>query len=199
MQHDCSAARSAAYRELWGEPATVVRESEPAVPQVEICVYPPRMGPHGIYLAHHTLVTAGMSDLAMTFPPGSNPPFHRAELVMYVSEPHEEHFRLLQFLAHHPHNARRYYVFGHTIPNAEPFFSDSELSVALLLASLVHWDARLPELLRLEDQSVQLLWVQPITAGEWTVKREQGLDALLHLFEQHRVPYVLDERRPSLV
>jgi len=199
VRHDYSAARSAAYRELWGEPATVVRESGPEFPQVDICVYPPRIGPHGIQLGHHTLVTAGMSDLAMTFPPGSNPPFHRAELVMYVSEPQEEHFRLLQFLAHHPHDASRYYVFGHTIPNAEPFFTDSELSVALLLASVVQWDARLPELLRLEVQPVQLLWVQPITARELSVKREQGLDALLDLFEQHGLPYVLDERRPSLV
>lgn len=107
---------------------------------------------------------------------------------MYVATPHEEHLRLLQFLAHYPHEARRYYVYGHTIPNAQPFFSDSELlSVALLLQSPFRSHARLPELLRIEGQPVELLWVQPITEAELTVKRQHGIDALLNLFSQHRV------------
>jgi hypothetical protein len=199
-QENSAAARATAYRELWGEPANVIRQSGPQVPPIDICVYGPRMDHNGIYQAHSTLVTTGMSDLAMTFPPDSKPPFHRAELVMYVPAPSEEHFRLLQFLAHYPHDARRYYVYGHTIPNAQPFFSNSEvLSVALLLQSLVRSDARLPELLRIEGQPVELLWVQPITAPEAAVKRQRGIDALLGLFAQHRLPFVLDERRPSLV
>lgn len=193
-----AATRLNVYREIWGEASQVVRSVDPPVPTIDICVYPPRMDHNGIFLAHHTLVTTGMSDLPMTFPPGSSPPFRRAELLMYVSEPTEEHFFLLQFLAQYPHDQRRYFVYGHTIPNVEPFFSDSELSVALLLKSPVRFEARLPELLQIEDQRVELLWVQPITAQELTIKRQHGLDALLDLFDRHRLPYVLDERRRSL-
>ena len=199
MQHEYASARLAAYRELWGDPTTVIPDRYPEAPPIGIDVYGPRMDHNGIYQEHSKLVTAGMSDRAMTFPPGGNPRFHRAELVMYVPEPNEEHFGLLHFLAHYPHNAGRYFVHGHTVPNAEPFFSESELSVALLLQPLVRWDARLPELLRIEGQPVELLWVQPITAQEHALKREQGLDALLALFQRHRLPHVLDERRPSLV
>jgi hypothetical protein len=199
MQADAAAARVAAFRQLWGDPATVIREDEPQVPRIDIVVYGPRMDHNGIYQAHSTLVTAGMSDLPLTFPPNSNPPFQRAELVMYVTEPNQEHFALLQFLAHYPHDARRYYVYGHTVPNAEPFFTDSQLSVALLLQSIVRWDAQLPERLRIEGQPVELLWVQPITAQECEFKRQHGIDALLGVFGQHHLPHTLDERRVSLV
>ena len=192
--------RPLVYRELWGEPAEVLREPGSQVPAIDIHVYAPRLEPDGFHRAHYRLVTSGMSELAMTFPPAANPPFHRAELVMYVPSPHEEHFRLLRFLAHYPHEAHRYYVYGHTVPNAQPFFSGSEvLSVALLLQSPYRADARLPELLRIEGQPVELLWVQPITMAEWTVKREKGIDALLGLFAERKLPFVLDERRPSLV
>lgn len=119
---------------------------------------------------------------------------------MYVPEPHEEeHFRLLQFLAHYPHDARRYHVYGHAVPNAEPFFTNSELSVALLVKSPFNSHKRVPELLRIEGQSVELLWVQPITTQEWAVKRERGINALLGLFAHHRLPFVLDAHRRSLV
>ena len=190
--------RSEAYKALWGEPSAVTKDADARAPTIDVLSYAPRMDHNGVYQSHYRLVTSGMSDLPMTFPAGSTPPFRRSELVMYVAEPTEEHYGLLQFLAHYPHRAGRYYVYGHTIPNAEPFFSDSQLSVALLLQSLVRWDARLPELLQIEDQPVELLWVQPITAAELAVKQQSGLDTLLEMFRQHQLPYVLDESRNSL-
>jgi hypothetical protein len=199
MGQDVHAARSAAYRQIWGEPTSVIQGAPADVPRIDVQVYAPRIDENGMYRDYYVLVTSGMSDLPMTFPPDATPPFHRAELVMYVPELTDEHVGLLQFVARYPHASRRYYVYGHTIPYSEPFFTGSTLSVALLLQSPYNSHARLPEVLELDGQPVELLWLQPITTKELTVKREHGIDALLALFAHHRLPFVLDERRASLV
>jgi hypothetical protein len=197
-EHQYNAEREAVYDQLWGEPETIIHELIPFVPHVDVYVHPPGHAGRGYY----TLVTGGMSDLPMTFPPGREPPQGRAELILYVREPREDHFELLQFLAHYPHDAGRWLAHGHTLPSGdppEPFFPDSELSVILLIESIVRADARLPELLQLEGQPVELLWVVPITEPECELKLEEGLSALMKVFQRKGLHHVLHEQRPSLV
>jgi hypothetical protein len=148
----------------------------------------------------YTLVTGGMSDLPMRIPRGASA--NRTELVMYVPEPKEVYLEILRFLAHFPHEHNTWFGHGHTFPNGQPpqpYFEDSVLDTTLMISSIARPDSTLHERLKIDKDPVHLLWVVPITTAESEFKLQQGIDALMDLFDRYDHPFVLDETRPSLV
>jgi hypothetical protein len=165
------------------------------------------------------LFTSGMSDRPMTVPPGAPtdeaPPY--AELcillpstwnipadsadVANVFEDENVYWpiRWLKMLARLPHEYGTWLGFGHTIPNgeaAEPFSDETELGCMLLLTAL-----SLPEEFQtLEispEKTVKFYTLYPIYREEMDLKMEQGVDALIDLFEECGIGDVLDLMRPN--
>jgi hypothetical protein len=187
--------REAVYQELWGEAESVSHELLPLEPHIDVFLYREEFEERTFF----RLVTAGMSDLPMQLPDGEQV---RAELVMYVPKIEESYVEMLRFLAHYPHDNRRWLYFGHTLPNGHPpspFFESSKLSVALIANSVVARDNQLNEQLILDGTAVELMCVIPITEAECNLKLERGADALYELFNETKLPFILDERRRSLV
>jgi len=191
--------REAVYRELWGEPKFVSHEVVPLIPHIDVYVYPPGTRDRGFY----TLVTGGMSDLRMQFPEDASPKLGRAELVLYAHEPKEDYIALLRTIAHHPHANAGWMTHGYTIPNGqppEPLFPGSELCVVLLVEAHLRPEQLLfNELLEIEGDRVELLELLPITERECDLKLQAGSGALLSVFNQNRLSFILDEGRRSFV
>ena len=86
---------------------------------------------------------------------------------------------------------------GHTVPIGRPWLGESKCDHYLV--SLPYpfgpdfetcaWD---------DGAHVRILWLLPITKAEKDFRREQGLEALECLFEEHAIDPV-DTRRPSVV
>ena len=202
LDPDLAERRARIYRELWGEPEGTARDESPRggrIPSVDVHLYPPNEEAGRDFF---TLVTAGMGDLPMRVPPDVGRAGARTELCLYVDHPHVEYFELLRALARLPHEHGAWLGPGHTVPNGDPpapIVPGSELSVALLLATPLDPDAKLPERLRIAGDPVGLLWVVPITEAECTFKLERGTQALLELFDEKEHPFVLDPARRSHV
>ena len=164
---------------------------------MDVFIYSPGSGRN-----YYTLVTSGMSDLPMTLPPEVGTEFARAELIWYVDEPAETYLRLLQFLAHFPHDNATWLHWDHTIPNRSPptpFFEGTPLDTLFLMPTLVAKDMQFQDRLVLSGDPVRFLWVVPITSAECGLKLEQGSDALYDLFEEAGHPHVFTGGREGYV
>jgi len=142
-----------------------------------------------------------MSDVEMKVPARAKAP-RRVELILYCAEPKPEYVETMRWLAHFPHDQRTWIGTGHTIPNGNPpapFWGSPVLDTMLLMPTIVHRDAALPEDLVLGGEPVHFLWVVPLTAAECKLKLAKGLDAILDLFEQNRHPHVFNPGRNSYV
>jgi hypothetical protein len=148
---------------------------------------------------YHTLVTNGMSDRPMNTPADHPTIPRRAEIVLYVKEPNDQHFLWIKWAAKFPFIDNTYLDHGHTIRWHEPLFAGSELSCILFIDSIVREDNALQKRLIIEGDPINLLWFVPITRAEWELKKEFGIGALLDVFDQHKHPIALDEQRPSYV
>ena len=192
------AQREAAYRELFGEPASIYREVVSLTPRIDIYVYP--AGQAGRDFT--TLITGGMSDLPMTVPAAVGAEARRAELVLYVAEPNRDYASMLRFLAHFPHDNKTWFGHGHTMPNGQPpapLFPDSDLDTFLLRTPSRESDAALRSRLVLSGDPVNLIWVTPITTAECQFKLDHGADALIKRIDRQNYPIILDECRRSAV
>jgi hypothetical protein len=194
--------REAVYDSIFGEASYVYHEVFPAVPHIDVYVYPPRESNN-----YYTLVTGGMSDLPMNTPAGSRAteerPPRRVELVFYCTEPRREYLDTLRQMAHFPHAYHTWIGSGHTIPNGNPpaafWDSSPELDTVLFMSSIVR-QHRIPlNRLTLGEDPVEFLWVVPLTRAECEFKLEKGFNALLNLFQQYRHPHVFDSERKSYV
>jgi hypothetical protein len=58
---------------------------------------------------------------------------------------------------------------------------------------------RLESELVIDGVPTEFMWVIPISAAEWALKKAEGTAALLALFEQHDLPWLFDPNRTSYV
>jgi len=191
-----SSEREQAYDRLFGTCEYVYHETIPLVPHVDVYIYGPSKRPF------YTLVTGGLSDLPMWVPHEVGSEGARAELVLYADEPKDEYLELLRRLAHMPHDLKTWFGYWHTVAvtgEPGPLFPESQLTSLLLMPSVVTGDHALRDELVLDGDPVNLLWVVPITAAETEYKLARGSDALVDLFDRQRLPFLLDERRQSVV
>ena len=148
-----------------------------------------------------TLVTSGMSDLAMKIPPKAEVPA-RVELIFYCKEPQQVYNSTLRFLAHFAHDQKTWIGAFHTIPlgnESKGIMGSSTLDTIFLLPPIVKKDQDLGGELILNGDAVEFLWVVPISAAECKLKLDKGSGALLDVFTQNRHPHVYDPKRKSYV
>jgi hypothetical protein len=184
--------RDAVYLRRFGEAKTVSHEAIPLIPHIDVMEYY-RTDKGGRVC---TLVTSGMSDLAMNAPANANA--RRVELIFYCTEPMQEYINAMRWLAHFPHDQKTWIGDFHTIP-VKPGWCSPILDTCFLLPSIVKKDTDLHEELIFDGDGVHFLWIVPITAAESTLKLKKGSGALLDLFTQNRHPYIFDAARKSYV
>lgn len=194
--------REAVYDSMFGEASEVYHEVFPAIPHIDVYVYPAREG-----RKCWTLVTGGMSDVPMNLPVKvralKQGPAKRVELIFYCTEPRKDYQETLRQLAHFPHTYQTWIGPGHTMPNGNPPAAIWEfapkLDTLLFMPSIVSEHRLLPDRLTLGGDPVEFLWMVPLTGAECEFKLEKGYNALLGLFEEHRHPHVFDPERGSYV
>ena len=195
-------SREVAYKKLFGEPLSVSHELLPLIPHIDVYSFKRTFKKDGADQVVYALVTGGMSDLEMTLPRRAKDVPRRVELVFYCVEPRAEYFSTLRWIAHFPHNAKSWLGHGHTMPNGNPpapFWGSAALDTLLFMPPIIAKDQTLPSELQLEGEPVHFLWVVPLTTAECNFKLENGFDAILGLFDQHRHPHVFDPNRKSYV
>ena len=144
-------------------------------------------------------VTDGMSDRPMRAPDATR---RRRELIFYA-DPGFDYTIALRSVASLPFENDTFLDFGHTLQVLGHFFvPDGERALIdeaptpiplphiVLLDPLVRSHRALFEALHFEGEAVELLWVVPISVAEWTLKRTEGLDALLDLFAERAHPWI---------
>jgi hypothetical protein len=196
------AQREAVYDSMFGEAGEVYHEVFPAVPHIDVYIYPAKEGRKPC-----TLVTGGMSDVPMNLPAkvraAKLAPARRVELIFYCTEARKEYLDTLRQLAHFPHAYSTWFAPSHTMPNGDPprpFWDFApQLDTVLFMPSIVKDHRLLPDRLAIGGDPVEFLWVVPLTHAECEFKLEKGYDAMLELFEQHRHPLVFDPERGSYV
>jgi hypothetical protein len=193
----CAKARAEVYQRRFGEAKTVSHEVIPLIPHIDVTEYY-RASKDGQVC---TLVTSGMSDLAMNVPAETKAP-RRVELILYCLEPKQEFIDTMRWLAHFPHDQKTWIGAFHTIPNGnppEPLWGSSVLDTIFLLPPIVKKDAELQDELTLDGEGVHFLWIVPLTTPESNLKLAKGSDAILDLLQKNRHPYVFNPDRQSYV
>ena len=139
---------------------------------------------------YHTLITAGMSTVAMPVPPEVSAP-HRLELMMTLPEgwkPGDDladvrvHWptRLLQSLSRVPREPGRWLGWGHTIRNGEPpqpYAPQTELCGVIIAPSLLV-PVGFYEL-SVDGERVAFYSAIPLYREELDLKQSQGMEVLL--------------------
>jgi Suppressor of fused protein (SUFU) len=139
---------------------------------------------------YHTLITAGMSTVAMPVPPEVSAP-HRLELMMTLPEGWQPdgdladervHWptRLLQSLSRVPREPGRWLGWGHTIWNGEPpqpYAPHTELCGVIIAPSLLVPVAFYE--LSIDGEQVAFYSAIPLYREELELKQNEGMAALL--------------------
>jgi len=194
--------RSGLYRAAHGEPARVFESHDDAV-RIEAYAFDFSMG-EGQDLGY-VLFTNGMSDRRMTLDEPAQLAFEageitpRAELAWYVRKPSPRYVGHLRWLAQFPFIDDTWIGSRHTVAMPEPLFERSELTAFFFLKPILKRHTRIAEAMRISGDPVELLVVHALTAPEYELKRDQGADAILDLFDAKGHALVLDERRGSYV
>jgi Suppressor of fused protein (SUFU) len=159
----------------------------------------------------HTLITSGMSDLAMAVPSEYSASQY-AELVLTLPadwEISEAAFkdetwywpiRLLKYLARFPHKYDTWLGWGHTIPNgdpAEPYADNTQLNGMILLSS-AHVPEAFEQLQATPEKTIRFLSIVPLYQAEMDLKVSQGTDALIDRFIKYGITDCLDLNRRNV-
>jgi hypothetical protein len=125
----------------------------------------------------------------------------RAEVIAYVNEEETElddianwvrwagAFPFLQ-------EPQTFLGWGHTI-HMDHVFKNSELTTLLTLSSIVTADNE--PAFQIEGDDVGFIWLTFLTDAEYALKKEQGVNAILDLFAEHKHPVTLDRTCKSYV
>lgn len=181
----------------------VFHETDSRLVHVDVHHVPPAEG-----RPYHTLVTSGMSQRAMTVPPGAAR-YRHAELFTLLPR----HWRVdlledgrwswpvreLRDLARHPHQQSTWLGCGHTVQNgrpAAPYDGSTRFCATILThpVSLAGDFARL----RYADRRILLYQVIPIYEEELRFAIEHTSNALLARFAQYEASDVIDTARPNV-
>lgn len=154
---------------------------------------------------YHTLVTAGMSTVAMPVPPDVNAS-HRLELMMTLPEgwnPSDEssHWptRLLQSLSKLPREREGWLGWGHTVPNGDPpqpLAPHTELCGVIIAPSLLVPVAFYE--LDIDGQRVAFYGVIPLYREELELHARAGMAALLERLLHKDINDVVDLQRKNV-
>lgn len=195
--------RDAVYEELFGAEQARFADDEGS-PPIEVRRY--RSEPVGDAPAFDTWVTSGMSDVALIDEDGDA---LRRELVFYAP-PGGDYTVGLRAIASYPFENDTYLDHGHSIQSFGALFvpggaeallaenaSSLELPHLVLLSPLLRRHRQIGEMLEIDGQPLALLWVVPISAAEHALKRQQGTNGLLDLFERVKHPWLFNPKRRS--
>jgi hypothetical protein len=195
-----AAAREKAYPAFFGKKWMVRRESPPQHPPIDVYVFEPGEDDFGNNRDFYTLVTSGMSNAAMSAPDGVA---RRAELLLYVDKPADEHIEVLQWLARLPLTQQgTWYGGGTTMTNGQPpqpIFEGSELNCYLFLFPIVGKDDQLEKQLILDGDPTVVLWVVPITNEECQFILDNSLKDFLDVLDKKKHPFLLNEKRRGYI
>jgi len=159
----------------------------------------------------HTLITTGMSDLAMRPPPEAELSKY-AELMITlplewpISEEafqNEENYwvvGLLKLLARFPHVYETWLWWGHTMPNGDPAmpFHNSNNFVGVILAPPVTVPKEFLTLKCSPEKNVHFFSVIPLYQEEMDLKLNKGADPLYDLFDKNGINEIVNVNRKNV-
>jgi len=160
----------------------------------------------------YTLVTSGMSDLAMNAPEEYSD-YRYAELLICLppewpmddaSWKKEDNYwpvRMLKFLARFPHEYQTWLWSMHTLPNGNPaevFANNTKMSGVILLPP-VTVSEDFHELVIDEDKTIYFLSTIPLHEDEMDLKLKEGAEALFDGFDKNDISEILIPSRNSIV
>ncbi len=158
---------------------------------------------------YHTLVTSGMSNVAMRVPPDVNAP-HRIELMMTLAErwklsgdaADERTYwpvRLLQSLSRAPAEREGWLGWGDTVPNGDPprpLAPHTALCGVIIVPSLLVPVAFYE--LNVDGERVAFYSAIPLYREELELKAREGMAALLEKLLQKDINDVIDPKRKNV-
>ena len=197
-----SKLRSTLYREAHGKPAEIFRPAgHLAIEAFEFDF----SAAEDEEDAGFVLFTNGMSDRRMQLDAEAASAVadgsvkQRAELVWYVRDLAETYIDSLFWLAEFPFIDATWLGWGHTVIMPTPIVKGSALTAFFLLTPIIGRHTQLAEKLRVAGDPVELLVVHLLTAQEYSLKKKEGANAILDLFDANHYPLVLDPDRESYV
>ena len=199
---DARKVRSRLYRKVHGKPAQVFEAEDGGV---VIEAYAFDFSPGEDEDLGWVLFTNGMSDRCMPLDEAAAEGFargevkRRAELVWYVRDLDRRWVDELRWLAEYPFLDETWLGHGHTIAMPDPIVPGTVLTAFLLLGPILRPHQRIAEALSVAGDPVELLVVHLLTTQEHALKKREGVNALLDLFDARAYPLVLDPQRASLV
>ena len=163
---------------------------------------------------YHVLFTTGMSDYPMYLPEGLDAPndYSHAELMVYLPESwpiSDEAFKdddnywpvyFLKMIARFPHRYKTWMAEGHTIPNgpdAEPI-ANTNFGCILLMPPYLSAPQEFLKLHAEDGTIINFYSILPIYPEEMDLKLEEGVDALLNLFDEYEISEVIDIHRKNV-
>ena len=190
-----------------GEVATVFHELISDLVHIDIHIVNPTKERN-----FYTLVTSGMSDLAMTAPADYAdrkyselmiclPPTWNMSEDSWKDEKNYWPIRVLKMFARFPHEYRTWLWAMHTIPNgdpAEPFAENTSLSGVILLSPITTAKG-FHELKISEEKTIHFHAIVPLYEDEMNMKLQKGAESLFDGFDEHGVSEILDISRKSIV
>ncbi|MDE1465919.1 suppressor of fused domain protein [Spartinivicinus poritis] len=159
----------------------------------------------------HTLITSGMSDLAMNVPAEVESTSHM-ELMVTLPESwkiDEKSFnseswywpvRQLKYLARFPHKYDTWLGWGHTIPNGDPaqsFSENTKLNGVILLPPI----NTSPEFLELkidDNKVIEFFSIVPLYEEEMDLKLTKGCDILLEKLDKNNISDIININRKNV-
>jgi hypothetical protein len=205
MTEDAFQRRKTAYEAVLGEVGELSEGSYPFDPKV------PRVDVLGFERDFSTaedetdegwvLVTSGMSDRRMHVDEEAQAgeAAARAELIWYVREPGRELMENLRWVAQFPFIDDTWLGFGHTIPMPSPIIDGTALTTFFLLQPIIRRDRRLLDGVTIDGDEVATFVLHVLTQAEYELKRKEGTDRILELFDEHDYPLIFDPTRPPMV
>lgn len=184
--------REAHYIKFFG-PLTecVLHSTDAKAPHIDVYQFAPSAN-----RPYWTLITGGMSDLRQPAVPKELAP--RAEILLYASEPSGWMFNVLKGLAEMPFDDDTFLHWWHSVPNGMPMTAKPSLLTNFFFLPPYCEDKSFNQL-RIDSDSVDMLWMVPITDAELAYKLENDGDALARLLWEHNTSQVIDESRRSVV
>lgn len=163
---------------------------------------------------YHVLFTTGMSDYPMYLPKDLENPteFSHAELMVYLPKEwnlDEDSFDddnnywpiyFLKMIARFPHQYKTWMAEGHTIPNgpdAEPI-ANTDFGCILLMPPYLSAPQEFLQLQTKDGTTINFYCILPLYVEEMDLKLEEGVDALLDLFDEYQINEVIDIHRRNV-
>jgi hypothetical protein len=155
-----------------------------------------------------TLITSGMSDLAMTTP-AEYEAWAFAELMIclpkewkmdetdFKDEKYYWPVRWLKILARFPHEYQTWLSAGHSIPNGNPpnVIHETVLFDCMMLSRPKTVSTEFWTLPVHEKKKIQFFSVMPLYPGETILKLKKGSEELESRFERYKISEIVDPKR----